>query len=315
MTKGKFTRIEQRFLRSGSIQIKKNIPKSVTQNENNEVNVLAYFEVHPRHSIPGASRDLGISSSSVYRILKSHKMHPYSETLVQGFQDGDELRRVEFCESFLIKTQEDEQFLSKIIWTDESKFSREGIVNKRNNHHWARKNPHIYREGRFQHTFSFNVFCLLMDDTVMYEIYNENLNGQRYQEILRGSVSNFLNALPQNRRRECWYQLDGAPAHSSAAVYQELNQMFDDHWIGPNGPCRWPPRSPDLTPLDFYLWGRIKDEVYVRPVQTREELLNRVRTAFRNLDGHEIRKSTNRGVRRRVLRCLARNGGHIEHDW
>nr|CAI5833004.1 unnamed protein product [Callosobruchus analis] len=33
-------------------------------------------------------------------------------------------------------------------------------------------------------------------------------------------------------------------------------------WIGRRGPIEFPPRSPDLTPLDFFLWGTVKDEVY-----------------------------------------------------
>jgi hypothetical protein len=31
---------------------------------------------------------------------------------------------------------------------------------------------------------------------------------------------------------------------------------------------RWPPRSPDLTPCDFFLWGFIKDRVFVPPLPT-----------------------------------------------
>jgi hypothetical protein len=27
----------------------------------------------------------------------------------------------------------------------------------------------------------------------------------------------------------------------------------------------WPPRFPDATPCDFFLWGYVKDQVYVPP--------------------------------------------------
>jgi hypothetical protein len=30
----------------------------------------------------------------------------------------------------------------------------------------------------------------------------------------------------------------------------------------------WPPRHPDLTPCDFFLWGFVKEAVYVRPPLT-----------------------------------------------
>lgn len=31
--------------------------------------------------------------------------------------------------------------------------------------------------------------------------------------------------------RSCWYQLDGAPAHCTAAVTLELDRIFDDRWM------------------------------------------------------------------------------------
>lgn len=313
MTRGKFRRYESNFLQTGSVNRTKNYTKPVTGNEDNHVNVLAYFEAYPRNSIPAASQDLGISVMSIQRILNSFKMHPYSEIRVQGFHVGDELRRVEFCENALVSLQEDEAFLSKIIWTDESKFNREGIVNRRNNHYWARENPHVARQGNFQERFGFNVFCIILDNRVHYEIYNQNLNEQVYLELLRTVVINFMNGLPEDIRNRCWYQLDGAPAHSTRQVYLQLTDMFEDRWIGPNGPRKWPPRSPDLTPCDYYLWGRIKSLVYSRPVENREDLVNRVRVAFRELDGDEIRRASTNESRLRILKCLEQNGGHIEH--
>ncbi|EZA62612.1 hypothetical protein X777_10243, partial [Ooceraea biroi] len=41
-----------------------------------------------------------------------------------------------------------------------------------------------------------------------------------------------------------------------------LNESFPDRWIGRGGRISWPARSPDLTPLDFFLWGHLKNEVY-----------------------------------------------------
>ena len=38
----------------------------------------------------------------------------------------------------------------------------------------------------------------------------------------------------------------------------------------------FPPRSPDLTPLDFYLWGTLKNTVYATEPQTLEELREKI---------------------------------------
>jgi hypothetical protein len=49
-----------------------------------------------------------------------------------------------------------------------------------------------------------------------------------------------------------------------------LNEQFPDRWIGPGGPQNWPPRSPDITPLDFYVWGFMKNIVFERKVYVIE---------------------------------------------
>jgi hypothetical protein len=52
--------------------------------------------------------------------------------------------------------------------------------------------------------------------------------------------------------------MDGAPAHHAAPVRNWLNEHFDERWIGRGEPFRWPPRSPDLTPLDFFCGVTLK---------------------------------------------------------
>jgi hypothetical protein len=42
--------------------------------------------------------------------------------------------------------------------------------------------------------------------------------------------------------------------------------------LGRGGPIAWPPRSPDLTPLDFFLWGYVKDQVNRQRVNMLDEL-------------------------------------------
>lgn len=182
---------------------------------------------------------------SIDRILLNHRMHPYSYNILQHLNPENYAERVEFCEFILVKIQEDPLFLSKVIWTDESKFSREGIVNRRNIHYWNPENPHIIRMTNFQNRFSFNVFILMIGDQLRYEIYDENLNSEGYLEIVRGCVSTFCDDLPLNILRKYWYQMDGAPAHSSRKTSLELYRMFfDDRWIGNRGPWQWPSRSP-----------------------------------------------------------------------
>jgi hypothetical protein len=46
----------------------------------------------------------------------------------------------------------------------------------------------------------------------------------------------------------------------------------------------WPPHSPDATPCDFFLWGYVKDQVYVPPLHASiPELKVRIRTAIETI--------------------------------
>ncbi|GBM06308.1 hypothetical protein AVEN_208990-1 [Araneus ventricosus] len=55
-----------------------------------------------------------------------------------------------------------------------------------------------------------------------------------------------------------WFQYDGAPAHKTSSVKQYMVDEFGEQIIGYGGFKVCPPRSPDLTPMDFFLWGYLK---------------------------------------------------------
>ena len=54
--------------------------------------------------------------------------------------------------------------------------------------------------------------------------------------------------------------------------------------LGVAGPCRadvvWPPRSCDLTPLDYYLWGDVKDKYYPDKPATIDALKDNISEAI-----------------------------------
>jgi len=76
------------------------------------------------------------------------------------------------------------------------------------------------------------------------------------------------------------FQMDGAPGHWAKDVRSFMDRKFPNKWIGRSGPISWPPRSPDLTPPDFFLWGFIKDKVYSRDSKSLEELTDCVKVSF-----------------------------------
>ena len=75
----------------------------------------------------------------------------------------------------------------------------------------------------------------------------------------------------------------------------------------------WPPRSPDATPCDFFLWGYVKDQVYVPPLPANiPELKVRIRTAIETIIADMLQTVWNE-LDYRVDVCSITKGAHMEH--
>ncbi|KAK3894978.1 hypothetical protein Pcinc_001271 [Petrolisthes cinctipes] len=98
------------------------------------------------------------------------------------------------------------------------------------------------------------------------------LTANVYTRFLQDDLPILLEDVPFRTRRQMWFMQDGAPAHFARDTRDFINVMYPDKWIGRVGPIAWPPRSPDITPLDFYLWGHLKSRVYATQINTRQEL-------------------------------------------
>jgi len=76
---------------------------------------------------------------------------------------------------------------------------------------------------------------------------------------------------------------------------------------------RWPPRSPDLTPCDFFLWEFVKDAVLVPPLPANlQDLRNRIAAAVAVVDRDMLTRVWNE-MDYRIDVCRITKSGHIEH--
>ena len=117
-----------------------------------------------------------------------------------------------------------------------------------------------------------------------------------------------MGDIPLEIRRNLIYQQDEAASHFSRKVRNFLNENYQ-YWIGRNGRIRWPPRSSDLSPLDFYLWGRVKSTVYSSDTANVEQLKEKIIIAFATL---KLQNNTLENVRRNLIRraqlCMQQRG-------
>ena len=126
-----------------------------------------------------------------------------------------------------------------------------------------------------------------------------------YIIFIRDILPEMLENVPLQVRQQLWFQHEGAPAHFALDFREYLNNVFPNRWIGRSRPVQWPPRSPNLTPMDFFIWGEMKCLVCDTPIDTPEELVARVAEA-----AAIIRERQSFALRYQL--CINVNGRHFQ---
>ncbi|GFY23648.1 putative LOC100569746 [Trichonephila clavipes] len=100
----------------------------------------------------------------------------------------------------------------------------------------------------------------------------------------------FIPELNNHDVQELWFQQDGATCHTACATIDLLKDTFGDRLISRFGPLNWPPRSCDLTPLDYFLWGYVKSLVYADKPQTLDHLEDNIRRVIADIRPQMLEK-------------------------
>ena len=261
-----------------------------------------------------------LSPSTFNRIVRMDlHWHPYVMIMRHRLLPADLPRRRQFCQWLLAQPQ---RFIGELIISDEASFPVNGAVNTHNVRRYApRGQPPDFSYDIPLDQNKITVWCGLKgNDTIIGPfIFYNNVNGQGYLNMLNNEVVPALQAIYHQQQNgaflRLWWAQDGAPAHRTVAIRNRLQKLFPRRVIGLGHNPEWPPRSPDLTPLDFFLWGYLKSKVYYHPPPPANirEVEARVRAAVTSLH-------RNRGIIRRSVRhildraqvCLQMNGGHVE---
>ena len=191
-------------------------------------------------------------------------LYPYKSQILQSLTEEDFEKRLVYCNWFLEFIRLGMFVLDRVFFTDEAYFEISGYQNKQNNRSWSKKIRTISQlrrcirkklefGARFQRRKSWSHFFL-----------SSNVNSEAYQEIIKQFIK--MLEVPD---RYCYLQQDGVPCHTSSTAMDFLKKFFDNIIISKG---QWPPRSPNLTSPDFFLWGYLKSRVYLNNPLTINDL-------------------------------------------
>lgn len=306
-----FEKLMERFQRTGSVAYNKNTRKKRVLTEENQLNVLLTVAENPHIGQRSISLEVDVEQRSVQRILKAHKMHPYHIQLFQELFPEDYQRRLEFCLWAQNRRNEQRNFADLVLFGDESTFHRNGSVNRHNFHYYSEEKPHFVRYIS-QIRWSLNVWGGIVGNYVIGPyFFEQRVTGEVYLDFLQNHLPELLAQVPNETREEMWFLHDGAPVHHTGPIIHFLNATYPDRWIGRGGPVTWPARSPDLTKMDFSIWGFVKEQVYKIPPTTKEDMRVRIRNCFQDIS-IEMCRNMSSNFEKRIALCIQERGRHFE---
>lgn len=206
----------RKLLETGSVVEK--LPRGKKVREAQVDRIQQAFQRSPTKSVRRASRELGIPKSTVHDVLhKRLRLHAYKIQLVQKLQPNDLPARYDFASNMLLKIDNDNGYLQKVVFSDESTFHINGIVNRHNCRIWGSENPRVVREME-RGTPKINVWCGLTYETVIGPFFfvEKTINANVYLDMLQNYA---IPQIPQGYV----FQQDGAPPHRNLLV---VNRNF-----------------------------------------------------------------------------------------
>ncbi|GFV51260.1 uncharacterized protein TNCV_2174471 [Trichonephila clavipes] len=264
-----------------------------------------------------AARRLCLPPSSVRNILRRIlQLYPYKLQSCHELLPANTAQRESFAKWAFSKMEQDSTWIFNILWTDEAHFSLHGNVNNHNCPIWVTREytqkPLHSPKGTawcgFTGSFIIGPFFFETQCPVNGWI-TETVNAHRYLTLLRETLVPCV--IQQGQISNVTFMQDGATSHTANPVKVFLILTIGEDRIVSRR-CRYPwlPRSPDLTPADFWLSGYLKSRVYLSGASSLSELKDAIRREVSSIHP-DVLHSTVAGFVTRLECLLSCGGGHV----
>ena len=257
-----------------------------------------------------AETRLGMSYGKIWGILRNKlKWKAYRQHRAHVLTDQQKLNRISACRWFVNRGEDFCE--NKIIYGDEKYFVLKQNPNRQTDRFWAPFNPHECVETKEQGGKKAMCWVGLVEGKVLGPVWFEgNMTGEVYREEVLEFVWNKVKGVAT--RKGYWFMQDGASSHTTNDNMRFLHSKFHDRIISNKNEVIWPPKSPDMNPLDFFLWGHTMSHIFRCQPRTLTDMKDMVDDFCRSLDADLIKKVC-RSVHSRAKLCLEQEGGHFEH--
>ena len=291
----------------------------------NQIEVDAHMADDPHSSVRRTAQALGISRMSAHRMMSTdangQKQYPYKFKKAMGLSERNIADRLVFANNFLAMGGMDGiewAGYRDMLFTDEAHVDVDGYMNSQNMRIWAGENPLFTLTGT-HHPDRLTIWTGISSRGLVGPFFILGIvDGATYRQLLVEKIIPELVRLGYDLDT-LWWQQDGAPAHTAHATLELLQQWFGNRIISRGLEGRaWPGCSPDITPMDYFVWGVMKNAIF-RPRDSHGTLrpwkpVNRFDLTVRIYDALSTITVAmcERAIRGVFHRCgeLVINGGH-----
>lgn len=270
-------------------------------------------EDNPKQNVRRMARDFNVSRSTMGRLVnKDLGLKSRAISKVQSLTALQRQKRFERSKKLLnwLKSNKEKK---AIVFSDEKNFTVEQFTNRRNSRYLAVDPDDVDPSVRYSPHGKFPakamMFGLVGTDgfTIPPVWFKKSMDGNDYRHMLEETVIPALNA---HYGRNKWVlQQDGAPSHTSIATQAFLTEKLGSRGFWPKQ--FWPPSSPNLNPLDYFVWTHVEEKACATAHPNITAMKQAVNEIWARMDA-DILKSAISKFRSRLQKCIAAEGGIFE---
>ena len=247
------------------------------------------------------------------------KLFPYIISVRHKLQVKDMEKRHLMCDWLAGKLERSPGWINNVWFSDEAHFHLNGSINNHNNIFWGSEPPKEITERQLKGPkvtafVAYNARHGLLGPYWFEDDRGQTvtINAERYREIVNQFHGDLTASLTPGQLRMAWFMQDGATPHTAGATIAHLQQLFNNRVLSLGMPHEWSPHSPDLNPLDFWLWGAAKGAVYADKPETLAHLKQNVINYVQQVTAETLCK-VGQDFKVRIKACLNLRGAHIEN--
>jgi len=239
--------------------------KRTTRTKENVSRISSLISTDIYSSLSYISKITGIPRTGVKEIFHDNNLFSYKVDHVQNFYQDDSKKKLRFCKWYLGWNKHEDKI---VWWSDECTFRLVPQTNSQNNRYRTSEQMDIVEQVKNSQIKVQVWVSISSDGRILYERLEEIQTSQTYLDLLKRQV-------PSMDSSNNYFQQDGGSIHKADKVVALLKSNHLHHWIGmKSSENEWPPRSPDLSPLDYLFWSYVQSKLLDYAMETQEDLYN-----------------------------------------